>query len=261
MSTLLLQLKLKSLQIQGKKCVEILIVIVLFSCHTKQEYNDNNIRNGSLSTDSIGTNGNGPKSTYDSNHKLVNISYFTNGDRNGPFVNYFPNGEKSDSGFYENNLVNGYWVFFDSSGNKIYSTYFYKNLEYGPQLWYEGNHLHKYEFMTFDKSTLVRVIYKNDKQFDTVRFNTGIHILPKREDVYNLFAYLPKIPNAIQHFAIGIRNNDSSKELFLVKGFDFIIDTVLAPPPTGWNYYISCHIQDESGLYNKIFVEQVIVRK
>lgn len=243
------------------KFYTILIVIVLFSCHTKRESNNNNIRNGALLADSIDTNGNGPKSTYDSNHKLVNISYFNKGDRNGPNVNYSPNGEKSDSGFYENNLVNGYWVFFDSSGNKIYSTYFYKNLEYGPQLWYEGNQLHKYEFMTFDKSTLVRVIYKNDKQFDTVRFDTGIHILPKREDLYNLFAYLPRIPNAIQHFAIGIRNNESSKELLPVKGFDFIIDTVLAPPPTGWNYYISCHIQDESGLYNKVFVEQVIVSK
>ncbi len=253
---------MKNLQIQGKKGVAIIIVIALFACHNKGKFNDNIINDGALSIDSVGQNGNLPKSTYDNNHKLVNISYFNKGHRNGPYINYFPNGEKSDSGFYENNLVNGFWVFFDLSGNKIYSTYFYKNLEYGPQLWYEGNQLHKYEFMTFDKSTLVRVIYKNDKQFDTVRFDTGIHILPKSDDVYNLFAYLPKIPNAIQHFAIGIRNNEKFRgTFFLLKDSILLLIRLLAPPPAGWNYYISCHIQDESGLYNKVFVEQVIVRK
>jgi hypothetical protein len=240
----------------------ILFLFILFSCNEKKSIDANNIKGEKSLKDSADMVIEGPNKYYDSNKKLINITTYKMGKKEGPYINYFPNGAVSDSGFYHDDLANGYWIFFDSTGSKIYSTYFYNNLEYGPQLWYKSNYLYKFEFLSFDKTSLAVVTYKGVGEIDRLYyFNMVVHILPKNDQDLNLFAYLPKIPGTSQHFAIGIKNNKNTKELYAVNGYDFIIDTLLRPPPTGWNYYISCHIQDKSGSYNKIFLEQVNILK
>ena len=203
----------------------------------------------------------GPIKYYDSDNNLINITNFKMGRKNGPCVNYFLNGKISDSGFYFFDLADGYWTFFDSTGNRIYCNYYYKNLEYGPQLWFKNNLLTKFEFLSFDKNTITTINYKSTGKFDSlVKFDMGFNILEKNKDDLDLFAYLPRIPGVDQHFAIGVKNNANTKELFPLGGNDYIIDTILRPPPVGWNYYISCHIQDKPNSYNKIFLELMVVK-
>jgi hypothetical protein len=242
----------------------IIIYVALNGCHSgNQNFIKGSAANAIKLTDTSPIKKNtGKQEIFDKNHKLSNTSSYQNGVKNGPSINYFPSGQISDSGFYHEGLASGNWMFFNENGQKIYSTYFYQNLEYGPQCWFVNNEIHKFEFLSFDKTSLALIIYNNPDKFEKVYyFSMDTHILPKNDQGVDLFAYLPKIPNSIQNFAIGIAKDQVKKELFPVRGFDFLVDTLLNSPPTGWNYYISCHVQDKVGSYNEIFVEEVIVKK
>jgi hypothetical protein len=236
----------------------ILILLALTSCRGKITVGNQN----TLNNDTNCRLDSGFVKSMDKNNNLINITYYYNEKMNGSCINYYPNGKISDSGYYKDNLTDGYWTFFDSLGSKTYSNFYYKNLEYGPQLWYSENVLHKFNFLTFDKKTLVSITYNKTGDFDSlISFNMGLNIYKKNDHRYNLFAYLPKIPNTNQFFAIGIRNKLNTKELYPVSGDIFLIDTLLVPPPEGWNYYLSCHIQSKYKYYNKIFMEQYVFDK
>jgi hypothetical protein len=70
---------------------------------------------------------------------------------------------------------------------------------------------------------------------------------------------LPILPHAIQTYSIGLTNKDHiTKELTNITGHEFLIDTLLTYPPSGWHYYVGCNLKANKDSINKFYIEEMV---
>ena len=250
------------LSLKGKLTIFILILIYI-SCSNlgakkrvkiKNYFVEANFENGKISD--------GVAKYYNANGKIVNTTLYEKAMRNGISINYYSNGVVSDSIEFVQDKENGFWNNYDSFGIILYSNYYYYGLLFGPELIYKGGKVNKFFFSNFNRDDIVECYYNSVGKLDSIaQFKMNFTVLDKVCDnrrVKNLFGYLPKVPNTFQNYAIGLTNkNKQDREMFPVQGHDFIIDTLLLPPPKGWYYYLACHLKADDNSINKVYIEEV----
>jgi hypothetical protein len=205
----------------------------------------------------------GKASYYDSSGTLYNVTTYRKGIKDGISVNYYSNKTVSDSVEYKCGKESGYWRHYDLRGNSSYGNFYYYGLQFGPELIFKDNKLEKFLFSDLNRKIIVACNYDSNGEIDTsFRFTMQFSlkaVMYEDKSVLNLFGCLPKIPHAEQSYSIGITNKEhSDKELVRVTGHEFLIDTLLAIPPTGWHYYIGCNLEANNGSINKFYVEELI---
>ena len=196
---------------------------------------------------------------------LLNKILYKNGIKSGLAISYFLNGRPSNVGNYTYNLRNGQWDIFDSLGSKIFSTFYLNDFNYGPQLYYDKESaLQKFDFLSFNKYLLARCYYSQGGTVDSLsRFKMGFNMIDNiglEKNEYNIFAYLPQIPGLHQTFSLGIIDSlKREKQICIIQGKNFLLDTLVSIPPKGSHYYLSCLIQNNNMSLNKAFMEEFFV--
>ena len=196
---------------------------------------------------------------YDSLGTLYNVSNYRKGIKDGMSVNYYSNQVISDSVEYKNGKESGYWRHFDIKGGDTYGNFYYYGLQFGPELIFKNDHLQKYLFSDLDRKIIIACDYDDGGKIDTnFRYEMQFALRSVKYDakpVLNLFGFLPFIPHAGQTYSLGITNKEhADKELAPLSGHDFLIDTLLAVPPSGWRYFIGCNLKTNDGSFHKYYI-------
>ena len=208
----------------------------------------------------------GKAEVYDLSDRLLNISNYDRGLKNGISIDYNFDGSILDSVTFVYGKEYGYKKYIDSTGKITYKNYYYFGLPYGPEIFYYQGKIIKYLFNDFNKETLVRCNYDSLETLNNVDFFymkfISTDMIKNEKKVKNLFGFTPLIPRTDQEFAIGITNkSNADQKLFTINSNNFFIDTLLAAPPAGWNYYMSCSVKAKVGVFKKYFIEVFAEKK
>ena len=200
---------------------------------------------------------------YDSSGVLNGVTNFRDGIKEGISINYYPNGKVSDSVEYRSGKEFGYWKEYDEKGNITCGNYYYYGVQFGPELVFENSRLKKFLFSDLNRSKIVECNYSSPGIIDTgILFRPQFNIKSVRFQgklVFNLFGYLPAIPHTEQRYSIGLSNEaHQDRELTPITGHDFMIDTLLAPPPSGWHYYIGCRLKANKDSIDKFYIQEIV---
>jgi hypothetical protein len=210
-----------------------------------------------------GTTIDGKAIYYDSLGEMYNITTYKNGTKEGTSINYYPNKKVSDSVEYKSGKESGYWKYYDQQGNNVYGNFYYYGLRFGPELIFENKKLKRFLFSDLNRRNIIACKFDSVGKIDTgmrftMQFSLNLVTFENKPSL-NLFGYLPKIPHSEQSYTIGVTNDKhADRELAIVAGHDFLIDTLLTLPPKGWHYYVACNLKANNGDINKIYIEELV---
>jgi len=235
---------------------------IVLSCTQKPKLETRKIDNYSITAAfTSGGQIDGVARYFDSLGILKSIITYNRGMRSGKAINYYINGKMKDSLSYAGNRENGYWFHHDSAGKLNFVDFYYYGLPVGPQTVYKKERFSQFYFTDFHRVDLVAIDFDSLGPVSQIKlFRMNLTLTEKLLDtvkVVNLFAYLPTIPNTNSRFAIGLTNDsNATHELAVIRNDQVFIDTILPVAKLGWNYYISCHVQNGSGSLNKLYIEK-----
>lgn len=198
---------------------------------------------------------------YNAQNQLVKLESFTDGIKNGPSINYSETGKVTDSVNYVYGRQAGYWYFYDSSGKLTSREYYYSGKQLGHLELYDSNKIVRtYSFKNFEKHDNVYAKYDDQvKLREMERFDmqfSARNILVNGKQMINVFSYLPKPPYCDVEFHIGLNKSENESEnLFQINNAVFI-DTLLPKLDSNWEYFISCHIKQPSGTFDRVYIAE-----
>jgi len=250
-------------QNKNMKCMYVFFILFLFySCtnfnsDTKKKFHSYYI----VASENKNGNFDGIARYYNYDDKLISFINYVDGVKHGKATNYFINNNIKDSFEYHFGNPHGYWYHFDSLGKLNAITYYYHGIKFGPE-YLISDTINKFYFSDFGKYDLVYAEFdpiNGLSSLDLYKMKINVRkIIQDGKDFINLFSYLPKIPESINQFAIGVVNKENiQKELFKISSEKIFIDTLLPTIDDGYNYYISAHIQSNNGLINRIYIENM----
>lgn len=209
----------------------------------------------------------GVTEVYDSSKKLTGILHYKGGILSGTCIHYFSNGVVADSIHYESDKPQGYWRHYNQDGSLKHITYFYFGLQFGPDLWYQqDNVLKNFCFLDFERRTILASSYDSRGHINLIDSIALPIMLDKKEKngtpLVEFFAYLPQVPLVKHTYYIGISNNEKEMhKLSNIQGENFMIDTVLTPPPPGFHFYLGCDLKAiEGGIDTSVVFTEAIKR-
>lgn len=241
-----------------------LSLFALISCANNPKEKIEVIREGPFIVHARSVDGKreGKTEIFDSLGKLSGVTNYKDDRLSGVCIHYFSNGTISDSVHYEYDKPQGYWKHYNQEGALRHITYFYFGLQFGPDIWYQPDQdkvLKSFTFLDFERRPVLECSFNTHGNLESIdRFEMPMTLEQKEKDGTHLvqfFAYLPEIPLVRHTYSIGVADtNRNKKELGVIKGSNFFIDTLLPAPPPGYHFYLSCHLQSQDGAVDKTVV-------
>jgi len=245
-----------------------LSIITLTACVNKSTEKIQILHEGSFTVKArfVGYKREGLTEVYDSSNKLTGILHYENDALSGVCIHYFANGAVSDSVNYKCNKERGYWRHFYPDGSPRHINYYYFGLQFGPDLWYDKDTvLRSFKFLDFERHPLLECLYNRHGHIDSIaNIALPISLTEKEKNgipLVEFFAYLPEIPLVKQTYYIGIADSKKNiRKLCDIQGSNFFIDTMLTNPPSGYHFYLGCHLKAIEGGIDTTLITEAIKR-
>lgn len=204
---------------------------------------------------------NGEAKFFDLNGNLESKANFFKGIKNGYAVNYYKNGVVKDSMYYTSNVLNGFFYSFDSSGFILFKGNNFHGLSAGDQYFFKDKTIKEYYFTNFERRRLVTCLYDSTGSCYSYFLNLSpviSDVLIKNEQpAINLFLYFPHPEGIELSYTIGLidANNKRLSEVPLTST-NFFLDTTLAVPMQGSQYFISLKFKNLKDSKTEIFTKK-----
>lgn len=191
---------------------------------------------------------NGLTTFYNDKNVLQQAEYYVHGIKNGPSLSYHSNGKVYDSVNYLNGFKNGYRFVYDSTGQLGRKQYYFMDRELGPDMFFNGNVVTKYDFTDFDRHALYSYISESlDSQIR--RKGELFRWVPYQQydgDSLNnyVFVYLIRPPKITISYELVVRNFENEESHVAFLNNDAFADTLVSSSEDKRKYFIKADVFD-----------------